>query len=328
MMAIHLALRPYQRRFRQPLQTAHGLWHWRRGLILRLADDRGRVGYGEVAPLPWFGTETLAEALAFLSQLGPGQVTEPLPNRLPSCQFGLGAARWMLDHPQDLEGSPPDQGPTSALLPAGAAALDAWQTPWQQGLRTLKWKIGLASPGEEIPLLQQLVQTLPATAALRLDANGGLTEPRAQDWLQVCDRINNRAEGPRIEYLEQPLPATAMAAMGQLARQYQTPLALDESVVTADQLQRCQQLGWPGVLVVKPAIAGDPQRLRQVWGTGGAPLVFSSVFETGVGRRVALALAHQYQQQTGQSLALGFDTLNRFEDDWDQLSPDQLWQRL
>jgi O-succinylbenzoate synthase len=80
--------------------------------------------------------------------------------------------------------------------------------------------------------------------------------------------------------------------------------------------------------VVKPAIAGDPQRLRQVWGTGGTPLVFSSVFETGVGRRVGLALAHQYQQQTGQSLALGFDTLNRFEDDWDQLSPYQLWQRL
>lgn len=99
-------------------------------------------------------------------------------------------------------------------------------------------------------------------------------------------------------------------------------------MVTADQLQRCQQLGWPGALVVKPAIAGDPQRLRQVWGRGAAPLVFSSVFETGVGRRVALALAHQYQQQTGQSLALGFDTLNRFEDDWDQLSPDQLWQRL
>lgn len=328
MMAIQLDLRLYRRRFRQPLQTAHGLWHWRRGLILRLADDRGRVGYGEVAPLPWFGTETLAEALAFLSQLGPEQVTEPLPNHLPSCQFGLGAARWMLDHPQDLETSPPDQGPTSALLPAGAAALDAWQTPWQQGLRTLKWKIGLASPGEEIALLQRLVQALPATAALRLDANGGLTEPRARDWLQVCDRINNWAEGPRIEYLEQPLPAAALAAMGQLARQYQTPLALDESVVTADQLQRCQELGWPGVLVVKPAIAGDPQRLRQVWGTGAAPLVFSSVFETGVGRRVALALAHQYQQKTGQALALGFDTLNRFEDDWDQLSPDQLWQRL
>lgn len=327
-MAIHLALRPYRRRFRQPLQTAHGLWRWRRGLILRLEDDRGRVGYGEVAPLAWFGTETLEQALAFFNQLGPGQVTEPVSDLLPCCQFGLGAARWMLDHPQDLEGDPSHQAPASALLPAGSAALQAWQRPWHQGLRTFKWKIGIASPGEEIALLQRLVEALPAPAALRLDANGGLGEATAKHWLGVCDRINNRARGAHIEYLEQPLPATALAAMTRLARQYQTPLALDESVVTAAQLQRCQRLGWPGILVVKPAIAGDPQRLRQVWATGGAPLVFSSVFETGVGRPAALALARQYQQQTGQSLALGFDTLNRFEDDWDQLSPHQLWQRL
>ena len=195
----------------------------------------------------------------------------------------------MLDHPQDLEGAPPDQGSASALLPAGVAALEAWQRPWQQGIYTLKWKIGVASPGEEISLLQRLVEALPAPAALRLDANGGLREATAQHWLEVCDRINNRARGARIEYLEQPLPATALAAMTRLARRYQTPLALDESVVTAAQLQRCQRLGWPGILVVKPAIAGDPQRLRQVWTTGGAPLARLLIRSHTPNQRLAVA---------------------------------------
>ena len=57
--------------------------------FLRLVDETGRVGWGEIAPLPWFGSETLAQAKDFCSQLGK-EITDDaiaaIPESLPACQ--------------------------------------------------------------------------------------------------------------------------------------------------------------------------------------------------------------------------------------------------
>ena len=53
-----------------PLRTAHGVWAKREGLIIRLEDESGAVGYGEIAPIPWFGSETLAEAEEICRKFG------------------------------------------------------------------------------------------------------------------------------------------------------------------------------------------------------------------------------------------------------------------
>ncbi|MGB5916097.1 MAG: hypothetical protein WBG63_14630, partial [Phormidesmis sp.] len=61
--------RIYRRPFRQTIKTRHGVWKYREGIVLRLSDETGHVGFGEVAPLPWFGTETQAQALTFCQRL-------------------------------------------------------------------------------------------------------------------------------------------------------------------------------------------------------------------------------------------------------------------
>jgi hypothetical protein len=37
--------RPYQRKFVLPLQTNHGIWETREGIIIRLIDDSGKIGW-------------------------------------------------------------------------------------------------------------------------------------------------------------------------------------------------------------------------------------------------------------------------------------------
>jgi O-succinylbenzoate synthase len=326
-MAIALAVKPYGRRFRQPLRTAHGPWTWRRGAILQLQDDQGRIACGEIAPLPWFGSETLAAALDFCHGLGD-QLPDngAVPQKLPATQFAVGSAL------AALANLPPDPDPGNldicGLLPAGQAGLERWQTLVAQGTRTLKWKIGVWPVEQELVWLEQLGQGLPSPCRLRLDANGGLTVAVAQRWLEACDRLNGNPQSCTVEYLEQPLPPSQFEAMQQLARQFKTAIALDESVATVAQLQACHDQGWPGVYGVKPAIAGHPDQLRQFWRQSAAALVFSSVFETVVGRRAALDLAVTYQRERGTATALGFGTLGAFADDWDTLTPEQLWQQL
>jgi O-succinylbenzoate synthase len=171
----------------------------------------------------------------------------------------------------------------SCLLPTGEVVLDSWQIPWERGYRTFKWKIGVAAIADELAVFEQLMAVLPKTARLRLDANGGLTRQDAGQWLQV-------AQG-RVEFLEQPLPPEELDAMLEMSAQYSTPIALDESVATLDRFEICYERGWRGIFVIKAAIAGSPQRLRQFCREHQPDVVFSSVFETEIGRQAALQLA-------------------------------------
>lgn len=332
-MGLELAVRQYRRQFVKPLHTAHGLWTWREGLLVRLRDSLGRVGYGEMAPIPWFGSETLEEALQFCTAQNGEWRGETIPARLSATQFGLGCALAELaesGHVTEQEPAIPADSFATAdicgLLPAGEATLHLASQRLAQGHRTLKWKIGVQAVADEIHLLQRLMEKLPQPIQLRLDANGGLSIDQAEQWLVACDRINAAPHMATVEHLEQPLPPDQVAAMQDLGKRYRTAIALDESVATVAQLEACWNQGWRGVFVVKPAIAGSPQRLQTFCQTHQPRLVFSSAFETVVGRRAALAVASRCS--SALAAALGFGTQGYFADDWDTLTPAELWDRL
>lgn len=279
-------------------------------MILQLCDRQGRVGWGEISPLPWFGSESLAQALAFCRQL-PDRISEErvlgIPSHLPACQFGFESA-WSslqnLDAEADLS-----QLTYSALLPAGEQALQAWQLLWHQGYRTFKWKIAVYPWEQEQRILAQLVATLPSSAQLRLDANAGLDWLQATQWLQCCDQINHGEALPRIEFLEQPLAVDQFPALLDLSRRYATPLALDESVATLRQLQACYHQGWRGIFVIKPAIAGSPRQLRRLCHEYQLDWVASSVLETTIGRQAGLQLAATLPVSApGNRRAVGYGT--------------------
>jgi o-succinylbenzoate synthase len=297
-MTYKLHLKPYRRRFQKPLKTSHGLWSVREGLLVGLQQEN-TIGWGEVAPLPWFGTETLECAIAFCNRL-PTSLAQSnifeIPDTFPACQFGLGSAWDALTHPKPRSDCEPQD--SSGLLPAGEQACSSWSSLWQKGYRTFKWKIGVMELERELQIFQALVAGLPEGTNLRLDANGGLTLVKAQRWLENCDRTTRI----NLEYLEQPLPSDQFDAMHQLSREYQTPLALDESVTTLPQLTQYHAKGWQGIMVIKPAIAGYPQNLRAFLQSHLVDAVFSSVFETEVGRSAALKLA----QDCGNRRAVGF----------------------
>jgi O-succinylbenzoate synthase len=312
--------------FKQPLITHHGSWQVRDGIILRVMHSDGRVGWGEIAPLPAFGSESLEQALAWCHAL-PDELSEAaiaqIPPELPACQFGFESAWETLMEPEP--GDRPNRSRYSTLLPTGAAALQAWQPFWQAGSRTFKWKIGVAPIQQELLSLEKLVEQLPDGTYLRLDANGGLDGDTACRWLQACDRYN--ADRPRIEFLEQPLPPAQFAQLLRLSQTYATPIALDESVATVAQLESCYAAGWRGIVVVKAAIAGSPTRLRNFCRTHPIDVVWSSVFETTIARHyIEMRLLPSMPPSTR---AIGFGIQQWFaESIGDRLDFEHLWQRL
>jgi O-succinylbenzoate synthase len=295
------------------MRTAHGLWTEREGLILRLEDTAGGAGFGEVAPIPWFGTETVEEAEAVLAGLGDtvdAGCVDQIDERYGCVRFALSGAL-------GLESGAPIAKtlPVAALLPAGKAACAAADEALAAGYVAFKWKVGVLDDADEWVVLDDLLARLPGHAKLRLDANGAWTTRRAVQWMERC------AERP-IEFVEQPCFSDASqgadsqrrtedALLG-LAAEYPTPIALDESVAGLLSLRTWLERGWPGVVVVKPALAGDPAGVLAVLAENHADVVFSSALETRVGRHASLRMAFAFKGR--QPRALGFGVGPLFQD--------------
>jgi len=276
------AYKTYRQPLRVPLRTAHGNWAEREGIILRLEDDTGRVGYGEIAPIPWFGTESLAEAEELCRKFGSpvtDQVLDAVSETCGCVRFALAMARAHVPAPAATV-----RLPVAALLPAGPAAVKQLAQRLETGFLAFKWKVGVGAVDDELGVLDDLLEQLPAHARLRLDANGAWSRPQAERWLARC------AERP-VEFVEQPVaPADADALRG-LATDYPVTLALDESVVRLADARRWQAEGWPGVFVIKPALAGPLPELIAWIAATKADVVLSSAIETALGRSAILRAA-------------------------------------
>jgi len=309
-----LSHRRYRLPFRVPLRTAHGGFDAREGLVLRLQDEQGRVGYGEAATLPWFGTESVEAAEALLRTLGP----EPAAIDLTGIPATAGCLRHALGSAQAMiggEGLPEAKPlPVAALLPAGRAALDQIAPLGDAGFRTFKWKVGVGDLADELALLDDVCAHLPDGARLRLDANGAWDRRQAERWLE------RTAERP-VEFVEQPAFANAAEGAARvrrmedlllgLAGDFPTPLALDESLVGDGDVERWLGAGWPGVYVIKPSLCADPGAVLARLVAAKAAVVFSSALETGLGARAALAWVFRW---SGPVRALGFGVWPLFAD--------------
>jgi len=347
MMRVRLQFRRYRLPFRSPVRTAHGPWLAREGVVVRLEDESGKVGWGEAAPIPEFGTETVDAVEAGCRALGEWTswtaVTE-VPARLGCLRAALAAARaeWSGG---DWTAGERRYVPVAALLPAGRAVLEKIPERLEAGFRVFKWKVGVGDVADELSLLDDVCAALPSGAKLRLDANGAWDRRQAQRWLERC------AERP-VEFVEQPCPAAGPALdqagarrreedllLG-LAGDFPTPLALDESLVGEGDVERWLGAGWPGVFVVKPSLVGDPGRALERLAAARATVVFSSALETVVGARAALRVAWTWP---GEVRALGFGVWPLFADarcdgpsaapflrgeDVAALNPEEAWNAL
>jgi o-succinylbenzoate synthase len=290
----------YQRPFRQPLITNHGVWKVREGIIIQLTDNLGIVHKGEIAPIQWFGSESIDQAISYCQQVGDTITTDQIyqiPDHLPACQFGFGSALTAFNDLPIIRTI--TNSAMSALLPAGVEAIAKIPVLSAQGYSTFKWKIGVLSIDQEIAIYQQLMAALPSNAKLRLDANGGLNYAEAEQWLEICSQES------RIEYIEQPLGVDEIERMQELDQRYGVSIALDESVATFALIQAAYRRGWRGIYVIKPGIAGFPWRLTEFISQYQLDVVFSSVLETSVGREAAVRLAAGLQLT--RSMGFGVD---------------------
>ena len=274
------------RRLRTPLTTGAGSVNSVDRIILRTQSDQG-AGYGEIAPWPGFPTESVEQALEFLRSAQGNlphlvAAVDASPTPLPCLSSALSSCR-LWDKIMGFGGSLPCAGLMTLSVMETEAKVAA-------GFKTLKVKI---SPETSEESIHGVLSRFPGS--LRLDANGSLDLQTARRWTEFT-----RAQA-QVEFLEQPLPVghPGYASLGP------DKIALDESFLTPGGID------WSGIVVVKPLLAGDWDDLLAWRTTRADAVVYSSCFETAIGRQGALWLA----SQDPAAGTVGFDTLGRFESD-------------
>ena len=318
-MGLSLALRPYGFLLSRPLTTATGSWQQRDGWLLRIVcPQTGRVGWGEVAPLQPEARKACAQALADWQKtaevvINRDQLEVVLPQLPPAVAFAVGAALAELE----AELGPWHPAPPAAhLLPAGSSMLPELErllaSPVAAQGITVKWKVAAADPELEWLLLHQLLERLPATARLRLDANAGWDRAEADRWVEVL------AADPRLQWLEQPLAVDDLDGLNRLAERL--PVALDESL----QVHPAWREQWQGWQVRRPLLEGDPRALLRQLQQGRPRLMLSTAFETGIGFRW-LALLSRLQWQGPTPAAPGLAPGWCPDGPLFSAEPDQVW---
>jgi len=213
------------------------------------------------------------------TELSAGDLNDLLSALPGPVAFAIGLA---LAELEGLQGDGWLPAPVSALLlPAGDEAITALEQalsrPGNTSALVAKWKVRVLECDRELQVLEQLLEQLPVGAKLRLDANGGWDRATAGRWAM---RLEKEA---KLHWLEQPLPPCDHAGLLALARRL--PVALDESLRDGAGVPS----GWPGWLVHKPAVEGDPRPLLHQLQIGAPRRMVSTALETGIGGR---AVAH------------------------------------
>ena len=294
---------PYTLPLTEPVTWGGERHRQRRGALVRLADAAGRVGWGDAAPLPGFSREPLEHATRALQGIRDALAGRELEPRdaladgpfhraldaagLPSsARFGLDLALADLAAqklgrtlPQALHPDPPVVLPLNGLVQSGDAVEQA-QRLADAGYPAVKLKVGRQSVADDIGLVRAVRQSLPASVALRLDAN------RAWTWEQAVAFARAVAD-LSLDYVEEPLADAAR--MPELWHDTGLPVAVDESVQEGGEIR-----GWAAAAVLKPTLVGGLmaalRRAAQAR-AAGVRVVLSASFESGVGLRGVAALA-------------------------------------
>ena len=291
----------YRVPFAAPVRLG-GAWHaYREGLLVRRAVGEASFGWGEIAPLPGFSTESLQSVISGFQggYAAPGCAVPPsvtcgMEMALLQCQ-ALTAADAGLRR-RTLH--------TAALLwqdvqPNVVAHAEAARAA---GYRAVKLKVGRRALDAEIRLVRAVRRAIGPDAALRLDAN--------RAWsLREATEFAAGIAGLDVAFVEEPLASPdKLPAIARLM-----PVALDETLAGLS-IGALAQHRYAAAVVIKPMLLGGPG-MALSWAAHATYLgmvpVISAALETGIG----LAGLMHVAGRIATDVPVGLDTYRLLRED-------------
>jgi len=152
-----------------------------------------------------------------------------------------------------------------------------------EGYLRIKLKI---EPGWDYEPVKLVRETFGPDLLLQVDANTAYTRDDF-DLLKRLDEFN-------LLLIEQPIEEEDILGHARLAEYIDTPVCLDESIVSAGVARDAIELGATEIINIKPARVGgyiESVKIHNIAQAAGIPVWCGGMLETGIGRAANLALA-------------------------------------
>lgn len=290
----------------RPFVTGFGVTDTRRTVLVHLVDDAGNEGWGEGPALdhPFYLPDTTSTtfsvatdwALPLALSAGtrePRGVAESM-RRIRGNTFARAAvegAFWSLHAAgegvslRDLLGGAKTAAPVGESLSIAETideTLEEVSLRLREGYQRIKLKI---QPGWDVDVVAAVRAHVGPHVMLQVDANAAYTIDDADHLARLDDY--------ELACIEQPLGWDQLLEHAELQRRIQTPVCLDESLRSYDDVRRALDNDACRNVNLKPARVGgitESLRIAELCRERAVPLWCGGMMESGIGRAGNLAL--------------------------------------
>ncbi|GKV67892.1 o-succinylbenzoate synthase [Sporosarcina sp. NCCP-2716] len=301
----NVTIRELEMTMKQPFATSFGSMQARHFTIVEVTDEHGNRGYGEgvAFPAPFYTEETTQTSIHvmrdFLIPLLKGKrISHPdeirdlfMPIRKNNmAKAAIECAVWDCYAKREdvslsaaLGGTKKKIGTgiSIGLQPTASELNERIAASLAAGYERIKVKV---KPGRDIGLLAEIREAFP-DIPLMADANSAYSLDDL-DLLKEFDRFS-------LLMIEQPLGADDIVDHAVLQKELDTPICLDESILSADDARKAIGLGSCRVVNIKIGRVGgltEAREIHDVCQAARIPVWCGGMLEAGVGRAHNIAL--------------------------------------
>lgn len=288
-----------------PFKTSYGIYEKRESIIIKISDINGIYGFGEIVAFsePWYTEETIQTALHtlqdfFLPILLKNKINHPseIPNLLNQfkgnqmAKAGLEGAYWDLYCKLNSISLAQALGGNKEEIPVGVViSIDKPEKMLKQigeylkeGYERFKIKVSIENDFEIISTIRDKYPTI----SLMIDANSDYSINDIPK-LKKLDQFE-------LLMIEQPFGERQFIEHAKLQKEISTPICLDESICSLEDVKLAYELGACKIITVKPGRVGGLTNSKEIHDycvEKKIPIWVGGMIETGISRIQNVALA-------------------------------------
>jgi len=288
-----------------PFKTSYGLYENRETIIVKLTDESGTVGYGEVVAFsePWYTAETIQTSLHILQDFliptilnkvftHPSEVAQALHifKGNPMAKAGIEGAYWDLFSKLNDISLAKALGGMKEEIPVGVVVsmnepkemLQQIERFQLEGYERYKIKVSKQNDYEVISKIRDRFPTI----SLMIDANSDYT-------LNDIEHLK-RLDQFKLLMIEQPFGDRDFLEHAILQKEIATHICLDESIYSLEDVKIAFALQACKVITIKPGRVGgltESLKIHDYCVENNIPVWVGGMIETGISRIQNVALA-------------------------------------
>ncbi|WP_339250075.1 o-succinylbenzoate synthase [Sporosarcina sp. FSL W8-0480] len=305
MLIKKVTVRKMKMRMKEPFATSFGTMQDKQFLLLEVEDEMGNAGWGESVAFdaPWYTEETVETNLHMIRDflipilLGneidhPDEVSalfSPIRKNnmakaaIEGAVWDLYAKRKGIPLAEALGGNRQriEVGISIGIQENLERLIEKVQGYLDEGYKRIKVKI---KPGADIDVIRRLREAFP-NIPLMADANSAYSLDDI-DLLKQLDEFD-------LLMIEQPLAYDDIVDHAVLQKELKTPICLDESILSLEDVRKAVEMGSTKVINVKIGRVGglsEARRIHDYCMENGIPVWCGGMLEAGIGRAHNIAL--------------------------------------